>query len=129
MLSGINIKIKEPIVDIRNELNKLKLFYLNVIKRLRSVSTMKINKYNNVVSSIKNAKQSPKNTETESKANSKEPVKVSISKEAQALMEADKAAFSERVDAIKQSIQQGEYEVDPDKISSGLIKALQEQKG
>ncbi|MDN6291012.1 MAG: flagellar biosynthesis anti-sigma factor FlgM [Tetragenococcus koreensis] len=90
---------------------------------------MKINKYNNVASSIKNTKQAPKNTETASKANSKEPVKVSISKEAQALMEADKAAFSERVDAIKQAIQHGDYEVDPDKISSGLIKALQEQKG
>jgi len=91
---------------------------------------MKINKYNNVVSSINNTKQSKKDVEKEvTQSGSKEAVQVSISKEAQALMDADKAAFSERVDAIKQSIQNGEYEVDADKISEGLVKTLQDQKG
>lgn len=91
---------------------------------------MKINKYNNVVSSINNTKQSKKDVEKEvSKPGSKEAVQVNISKEAQALLDADKAAFSKRVDSIKQAIQNGEYQVDPDKISEGLVKALQEQKG
>lgn len=91
---------------------------------------MKINKYNNVVSSINNTKQVNKDVEKEvNKSGSKEAVQVNISKEAQALLDADKAAFSERVDSIKQAIQNGEYQVDPDKISEGLVKALQDQKG
>ncbi|GEK88800.1 flagellar biosynthesis anti-sigma factor FlgM [Alkalibacterium putridalgicola] len=91
---------------------------------------MKINKYTNVVSSINNTKHSKKDVEQEvSKSGSKEAVQVNISKEAQALLDADKAAFSERVDAIKQAIQNGEYQVDPDKISEGLVKILQDQKG
>lgn len=91
---------------------------------------MKINKYTNVVSSINNSKPSKKDVAQEvSKSGSKEAVQVNISKEAQALLDADKAFFSERVDAIKQAIQNGEYQVDPDKISEGLVKALQDQKG
>ncbi|WP_423189128.1 flagellar biosynthesis anti-sigma factor FlgM [Alkalibacterium sp. f15] len=91
---------------------------------------MKINKYSNVVSSVNNIKQSKKDVDKEvSKTGSKEAVQVNISKEAQALMDADKVAFSERVDSIKQAIQNGDYQVDPDKISEGLVKALQEQKG
>ncbi|OJF93931.1 flagellar biosynthesis anti-sigma factor FlgM [Alkalibacterium sp. 20] len=91
---------------------------------------MKINKYNNVVSSISNAKQVNKDVNKEiSKSSSKEAVQVNISKEAQALLDADKAAFSERVDSIKQAIQNGDYHVDPEKISEGLVKALQDQKG
>lgn len=91
---------------------------------------MKINKYSNMVSSVNQSKQLKKEIATESapKTQSKEAVQVSISNEAQALLDADKAAFSERVNAIKQAIQNGEYEVDPSKITDGLVRALQEQK-
>ena len=91
---------------------------------------MKINKYSNMVSSVNQSKQLKKEGATESapKTQSKEAVQVSISNEAQALLDADKAAFSERVDAIKQAIQNGEYEVDASKITDGLVRALQEQK-
>ncbi len=91
---------------------------------------MKINKYTNMVSSVNQSKQLKKEGATEAapKTQSKEAVQVSISKEAQALLDADKAAFSERIDAIKQAIQNGEYEVDASKITDGLVRALQEQK-
>ncbi|GEN51550.1 flagellar biosynthesis anti-sigma factor FlgM [Alkalibacterium pelagium] len=91
---------------------------------------MKINKYSNLVSSVNQPKQLKKEgaVDSASKAQPKEAVKVSISKEAQAMLDADKAAFSERVDAIKQAIQNGEYEVDASKITDGLVRTLQEQK-
>ncbi|MCC5889876.1 MAG: flagellar biosynthesis anti-sigma factor FlgM [Alkalibacterium sp.] len=90
---------------------------------------MKINKYTNVVSSLNQSKQSKKEvTKETAKSQPKEAVQVSISKEAQALLDADKSAFSERVNSIKQAIQNGEYEVDPSKITEGLVKSLQEQK-
>lgn len=90
---------------------------------------MKINKYTNVVSSLNQSKQSKKEvTQEATKTQPKEAVQVSISKEAQALLDADKAQFSERVNSIKQAIQNGEYEVDPSKITEGLVKSLQEQK-
>lgn len=90
---------------------------------------MKINKYTNVVSSVNQSKQAKKEAVQESaKPQAKEAVQVSISKEAQALLDADKVAFSERVNSIKQSIQNGEYQVDPSKITEGLVKSLQEQK-
>lgn len=90
---------------------------------------MKINKYNNVVSSVNQSKQAKREVIQENtKPQTKEADKVSISKEAQALLDADKVAFSERVNSIKQSIQNGEYEVDPSKITEGLVKSLQEQK-
>lgn len=90
---------------------------------------MKINKYTNVVSSLNQSKQSKKEVTQESaKSQPKEAVQVSISKEAQALLDADKSALSERVNSIKQAIQNGEYEVDPSKITEGLVKSLQEQK-
>lgn len=91
---------------------------------------MKINKYSNVVSSVNHSKQLKKEGAAESahKSQPKEAVQVSISKEAQALLDADKAAFSERVDAIKQAIQNGEYEIDASKITDGLVRTLQEQK-
>ncbi|PRY77488.1 flagellar biosynthesis anti-sigma factor FlgM [Alkalibacterium olivapovliticus] len=90
---------------------------------------MKINKYTNVVSSVNQSKQAKREVVQETnKPQAKEADKVSISKEAQALLDADKAAFSERVNAIKQSIQNGEYQVDPSKITEGLVKSLQEQK-
>lgn len=90
---------------------------------------MKINKYTNVVSSVNQSKQAKREVVQETnKSQAKEADKVSISKEAQALLDADKAAFSERVNAIKQSIQNGEYQVDPSKITEGLVKSLQEQK-
>ncbi|GAB2490503.1 hypothetical protein GCM10008929_13360 [Alkalibacterium psychrotolerans] len=90
---------------------------------------MKINKYTNVVSSLNQSKQSKKEVTQESvKSQPKEAVQVSISKEAQALLDADKAQFSERVNSIKQAIQNGEYEVDLSKITEGLVKSLQEQK-
>lgn len=89
---------------------------------------MKINKYNSL-SSVNNSKPLNREAGKEvSKGQAKEAVQVSFSEEAQALMKADKAAFSERVDAIKQAIQNGDYEVDATKISQGLIKALKEQK-
>lgn len=90
---------------------------------------MKINKYTNVVSSLNQSKQSKKEVTPEtSKSQPKEAVQVSISKEAQALLDADKAQFSEQVNSIKQAIQNGEYEVDSSKISEGLVKSLQNQK-
>ncbi|WP_161878936.1 flagellar biosynthesis anti-sigma factor FlgM [Alkalibacterium sp. MB6] len=89
---------------------------------------MKINKYNSL-SSVNNSKPLNREAGKEvSKGQAKEAVQVSFSEEAQALMKADKAAFSERVDTIKQAIQNGDYEVDATKISQGLIKALKEQK-
>lgn len=88
---------------------------------------MKINNYTNVVSSVNQSKQTKKEI-VNSKPQAKEADKVSISKEAQALLDADKVAFSERVNLIKQSIQNGEYEIDPSKITEGLVKSLQEQK-
>ncbi|WP_197017797.1 flagellar biosynthesis anti-sigma factor FlgM [Alkalibacterium sp. AK22] len=90
---------------------------------------MKINKYTSVVSSVNQAKQVKKETTKETaKTQSKEAVQVSISAEAKALLEANKPAFSERVNGIKQAIQNGEYEVDASKITEGLVKTLQEQK-
>lgn len=90
---------------------------------------MKINKYNSIVNNVNQAKQANKEVIQEvNKPLAKEPVEVSISKEAQALLDADKAAFSERVDSIKQAIQNGEYEVDASKISQGLVNKLKEQK-
>lgn len=90
---------------------------------------MKINKYTSVVSSVNQAKQVKREGSQEAvKAQSKEAVQVSISAEAKALLEADQSAFSEKVDAIKQAIQNGEYEVDASKITEGLVKTLQEQK-
>lgn len=89
---------------------------------------MKINKYTSVVSSANQVKQVKKETKETAKTQSKEAVQVSISAEAKALLEADKPAFSERVNAIKQAIQNGEYEVDASKITEGLVKTLQEQK-
>ena len=89
---------------------------------------MKINKYNSL-SSVNNSKPLNREAGKEvSKGQAKEAVQVSFSEEAQALLKADKAAFSERVDSIKQAIQNGDYEVDATKISQGLIKALKEQK-
>ena len=89
---------------------------------------MKINKYNSL-SSVNNSKPLNREAGKEvSKGQAKEAVQVSFSEEAQALLKADKAAFSERVDTIKQAIQNGDYEVDATKISQGLIKALKEQK-
>ncbi|MCC5895755.1 MAG: flagellar biosynthesis anti-sigma factor FlgM [Alkalibacterium sp.] len=88
---------------------------------------MKINKYTNVVSSVNQSKQAKKEV-VNNKPQAKEADKVSISKEAQALLDADKVAFSERVNSIKQSIQNGEYEVDPSKITEGLLKSLKDQK-
>lgn len=91
---------------------------------------MKINKYTNIVSPLNQPKQSKRDvTPDATKSQPKGAVQVSISKEAQALLDADKTAFSERVNAIKQSIQNGEYEVDPSKITEGLVKSLQDQKG
>lgn len=90
---------------------------------------MKINNYTNMVSSLKQSKQSKKEaTQETAKSQPKEAVQVSISKEGQALLDADNAVFSDRVNAIKQAIQKGEYEVDPNKITDGLVKSLQEQK-
>lgn len=90
---------------------------------------MKINKYNSVVTNLNQTKQINKEVEKEAvKPAAKENVQVSISKEAQALLDADKATFSKRVDSIKSAIQNGEYEVDASKISQGLVKKLQEQK-
>ena len=90
---------------------------------------MKINKYNSIVSNLNQTKQAAKEVEKETaKPAAKENVQVSISKEAQALLDADKATFSARVDSIKSAIQNGEYEVDASKISQGLVKKLQEQK-
>lgn len=89
---------------------------------------MKINNYTNVVAALSQSKESKKDVTPKTKAQPKEAVHVSISKEAQALLDADKAAFSERVSSIKQAIQNGEYEVDPSKITEGLVKALHDQK-
>ncbi|GAA0369021.1 hypothetical protein GCM10008932_20870 [Alkalibacterium iburiense] len=90
---------------------------------------MKINKYNSIVTNLNQTKQTAKEVEKETaKPAAKENVQVSISKEAQALLDADKATFSARVDSIKSAIQNGEYEVDASKISQGLVKKLQKQK-
>lgn len=90
---------------------------------------MKINKYTNVVTSLNQAKESKKDASLgTTKPQSKEAVQVSISKEAQVLLDADKTARSERVNAIKKAIQNGEYEIDPDKITEGIVKELQRQK-
>ncbi len=93
---------------------------------------MKINnQHKNYVNAVNQTKsgQSTKQTKAEGTAKSQSHVEVNISKEAQALHDADKTAFSEKVQSIKAAIQNGEYEVDASKISSELVRTIQSQKG
>lgn len=92
---------------------------------------MKINNqhksYLNAVNQTKSG-QTSKQTKTEEISKNQSPVQVNISKEAQALHDADKTVFSERVESIKTAIQNGDYEVDASKISSELVRTIQSQK-
>lgn len=92
---------------------------------------MKINNqhksYLNSVNQTKSG-QSIKQTKSEETPKNQSPVQVNISKEAQALHDADKTVFSERVESIKAAIQNGDYEVDASKISSELVRTIQSQK-
>lgn len=92
---------------------------------------MKIdNQYNKYLNSINQTKSGASKAAKPAAASAKSqsPVEVNISKEAQALLDADKTAFSEKVQAIKAAIQNGEYEVDASKISEELVRTIQDQK-
>lgn len=90
---------------------------------------MKINNYTNMMTSLNKRSETKKNATSDFKKTATEAVQVNISKEAQALLNADKTEFSERVNAIKHAIQNGEYEVDPSKISDGILHSINAQKG
>lgn len=93
---------------------------------------MKIeNGYSKFLQSVKQEQTKKTDDKTNEKKISDEKeavVQVSISEEAQALLKADEAEFSARVEEIKLQIQNGEYKVNPEKISEGLLQTIQAQK-
>lgn len=92
---------------------------------------MKIDKnYANYLNSVKQTKSEHSNEakKTEQSTKKQANVEVNISKEAQALLDADQVTFSEKVQSIKAAIQNGEYEVDASKISAELVRTIQTQK-
>lgn len=99
---------------------------------LKEANQMKIeNGYSKFLQSIKQTQSQKAEEKTDKKNISEEKealVQVNISEEAKALLEADEAEFSARVDEIKLQIQNGEYEINPDKISEGLLKTIESQK-
>lgn len=92
---------------------------------------MKIDKnYSNFLNSVNQAKPgyAHESKKTEQPAKKQANVEVNISKEAQALLDADQVDISEKVKSIKVAIQNGEYEVDASKISAELVRTIQTQK-
>lgn len=92
---------------------------------------MKIDKnYSNYLNSVNQSKsgQSSETKKSEQSPRKQAAVEVNISKEAQALLDADQVVFSDKVQSIKAAIQNGEYEVDASKISSELVRTIQTQK-
>lgn len=93
---------------------------------------MKINNgYNQYVNnSLRYNKETTENKTIKPQATvSEEAVKVEISDAAKQVAEANNnAAFSERVQAIKQAVLNGTYEVSPEKIADKMVDEMSQQR-
>lgn len=93
---------------------------------------MKINNgYNQYVNnSLRYNKETTENKTIKPQATvSEEAVKVEISDAAKQVAKANNnAAFSERVQAIKQAVLNGTYEVSPEKIADKMVDEMSQQR-
>lgn len=97
----------------------------------KEAGSMKIeNGYSKHVQQLRKAEQAQQDqTKKAEEKTEREPgVSVEISEEAKALLEADQSGHSERIQKIKEKIENGEYELNPEAISNGLLNTIQSQK-
>lgn len=95
---------------------------------------MKINNnnYNNFLRSLKQTqnKMSSQKDENKTMGNTRKSVEINFSEEAKRLSElSNHNSYTQRVEEIKNLIQNKTYEVDPKAIADGMIEAINNQRG
>lgn len=95
---------------------------------------MKINnnQYNKFIQSLQQTKAKAVSTkkETVTSGPSRKSVEINFSEEAKKLSEiSEKDTHSQRVEDIKNAIQNNTYEIDTAGITKGIVDALKQQKG
>ncbi len=94
---------------------------------------MKINNnYNRFLQSVQNTQKQlvTKKEENKVQGTNRKAVEISFSEEAKKLSEiSHNAAHAQRVDDIKNAIQDGSYEVDPKEITNSILQTIKNQRG
>lgn len=94
---------------------------------------MKINNnYNKMIQSLQQTrtKVAAQKEETKASIPSRKSVEINFSEEAKKLSEiSEKKSHAQKVEDIKQAIQNNAYEIDPKGITKGIVDAIKYQKG
>ncbi|WP_211800693.1 flagellar biosynthesis anti-sigma factor FlgM [Proteiniclasticum sediminis] len=100
-------------------------------KEYKEVKTMKIDQFHNsYVNSVYKTKDERKTGHVDGPTVNKTTVEISAQAKAlvKRISESEDSHFSEKVEAIRRSVQEGTYAVDTDKIAEKILERIDEER-